>query len=207
LISRLYAVLDADAAARAGWTLTDLARAYIDGGARLLQVRAKNASGRAFLEMASAIVTLAEGAGATVIVNDRADIARLARAAGVHVGQDDLSPRAARAIMGGAALVGLSTHTDAQLERAVTEPISYAAIGPVFTTATKATGYGAVGLEMVRRAARVGPEIVAIGGITRDNARSVIEAGARSVAVITDLLSTGDPERRVREFLGSLGHV
>jgi thiamine-phosphate pyrophosphorylase len=207
LISRLYAILDAETAARAGWTLTDLARAYIEGGARLLQVRAKQASSGAFLETASAIVALAQTAGAIVIVNDRPDIARLAGAAGVHVGQDDLPPRAARAIVGDAAVVGLSTHTGAQLERAAIEPISYAAVGPVFPTATKSTGYQAVGLEMVRRAAGAGPAIVGIGGITRDNAAAVIEAGAASVAVITDLLSTGDPAGRVREFLSSLAHV
>jgi thiamine-phosphate pyrophosphorylase len=204
LISRLYAILDRDAAAQAGWTLTDLARAYVDGGARLLQIRAKSLSGAAFLDAASAIVRLGRAAGATVIVNDRADIARLAGADGVHLGQHDLAPRAARSLLGDAALVGLSTHTPDQLDRAANEPVSYLAIGPVFATSTKATGYAPVGVEMVTRAARGGRPVVAIGGVTLKNARSALAGGASAVAVISDLLSTGDPARRVREYLAAL---
>ena len=204
MISPLYAIADADAAAQAGWTLTDLARAYFDGGARLLQIRAKNLSGAAFLEVVSAIVALGRAAGATLIVNDRADIARLAAADGVHLGQNDLAPKTARSFLGPAALIGLSTHTEEQLDRAANEPTNYLAIGPIFATATKATGYQPVGVEMIGRAARAGRPVVAIGGVTLDNARSAIAAGAASVAVIGDLLSMGDPARRVRQFLAVL---
>ena len=163
-------------------------------------------AGRDFLAAASAIVARASASGATVIVNDRADIARLSGAAGVHVGQDDLSPGQVRGILGPDAIVGLSTHTTEQLDRALREAIDYVAIGPVFGTGTKATGYEPIGVESVRAAAARctadGVPLVAIGGITRDRARDVLAAGARSVAVISDLLAGGDPAARVREFLG-----
>jgi thiamine-phosphate pyrophosphorylase len=153
-------------------------------------------------------VTIGAGAGARVVVNDRADVARLAGAAGVHVGQDDLAPEAVRRIVGPDRIIGLSTHTIAQLDAAVREPVDYLAIGPVFGTASKATGYDAVGLEMVTRAAERaharGLPLVAIGGITSDNAADVIRAGADSVAVISDLIATGDPRARVREYLERL---
>jgi thiamine-phosphate pyrophosphorylase len=209
LIHRLNAIIDADAAARGGWTPTALAQAFLAGGAQFLQIRAKQMSGARFLDAATAIVALAHRRGATVVVNDRADIAQLAGADGVHVGQDDPAPRDVRRIVGERATIGLSTHTLEQLERAAVEPVSYLAIGPVFGTATKSTGYEAVGLDMVRKAAQLvgrrGVPLVAIGGITLETARSVIDAGADAVAVISDLLSDGDAERRVREYLRELG--
>ena len=160
------------------------------------------------LATASAVVQLAHRHRARVVVNDRADIARLSGADGVHVGQEDLAPAAVRALVGDVSIVGLSTHTTAQIERAVLEPVSYVAIGPVFGTTTKVTGYEKVGLEMVREASRRvnarGLPLVAIGGITLENAISVLEAGAASVAVISDLLATGDPEARVRAFVEHL---
>lgn len=207
-LTPLCAIIDADAAARAGWPLLDLAAAYLRGGARFLQVRAKSMPGDAFLATAAAIVQLARRHGARVVINDRADIARLADADGVHVGQDDLSPGAIRAVVGTVSIVGLSTHTIEQVDRAVGQPVCYLAIGPVFGTATKATGYDAIGLGRVRDAARRATArdlpLVAIGGITLDNAASVLEAGAASVAVISDLLATGDPEGRVRAYLERL---
>jgi len=161
--------------------------------------------GAELLATASAVVQLAHRRQARVIVNDRADIARLAGADGVHVGQEDLAPAAVRAIVGDSSMVGLSTHTTEQVDRAIREPVSYVAVGPVFGTATKATGYERVGLERVREAARRatvrGLPLVAIGGITLENAASVLDAGAESVAIISDLLSTGDPEARVRAYL------
>jgi thiamine-phosphate pyrophosphorylase len=165
-------------------------------------------SGDAFLATASAIVQLAHRHGARVVVNDRADIARLSGADGVHVGQEDLAPAAVRAVVGDASIVGLSTHTLEQVDAAVREPVSYVAIGPVFGTVTKRTGYEQVGLEMVREAARRAAAhrlpLVAIGGITLRTAASVLDAGAASVAVIGDLLATGDPEGRVRAFVERL---
>jgi thiamine-phosphate pyrophosphorylase len=203
----LYPIVDVDVSARAGWDPRDLARAYVAGGARWLQLRAKSLESGAFLELVTAVVDDAAGEGARVIVNDRADIARLSGAAGVHVGQEDLSATDVRAIVGEAATVGLSTHTLEQVRGALAEPISYLAVGPVFGTRTKNTGYDAVGTEMVTAAQALahasGVPVVAIGGITLENAASVIAAGAASLAVITDLM-VGDPTTRVRAYIDLL---
>jgi len=198
--------VDVGLAARAGWTPIDLARAFLDGGATLIQLRAKQLSSAVFLDLADEAVRLAHTYHANVIVNDRADIALMSGAAGVHVGQDDLPPSAARRLLGNGALVGLSTHSVAQVERALREPISYVAVGPIFGSRSKDTGYEAVGLELVGGAARQAGElpVVAIGGITLENAGSVIEAGATSVAVISDLLVGSDPRGRTQAFLQRL---
>ena len=207
----LNAIVDVEAAERFGWTPTDLARAFLAGGARFLQLRAKHLAGAAFLDTAKAIVELARQFDAMVIVNDRADIARLSGADGVHVGQEDLSPRAVRQVVGADAVVGLSTHTVEQFERALEEPISYVATGPVFGTTTKHTGYEAIGLERVAAAARRTTArrlpLVAIGGITLERAASGVAAGATSVAVIGDLLATADPEGQTRHYLRTLNSV
>jgi thiamine-phosphate pyrophosphorylase len=184
----------------------------VAGGARWLQIRAKTMSGGAFLDLATRVREIARAGGAMLVVNDRADIARLAGADGIHVGQDDLSPAAVKAIVGADAIIGFSTHTQAQIDAAVAQPVRYVAVGPVFGTATKDTGYTNVGLDLVRYAATAiartkaspSPGLVAIGGITLDRAEAVIDAGANAVAVITDLLSTGDPESRVRAYLTRL---
>src|SRR5947208_7187900 len=149
-IPSLYAILDADIAATAGWTLIDLAAACLAGGARLLQIRAKDAPSGRLLETSTAIVEQARLAGALTIVNDRADVARLAGAEGVHVGQDDLSPAAVRGLVGPDAIVGLSAHTSEQIDKALREPISYLEIGPIFATSTNASGYDPVGLTAVK---------------------------------------------------------
>jgi thiamine-phosphate pyrophosphorylase len=210
VLPRLYAICDAEVCRRAGWTLSDFAAACMDGGATLLQLRAKRSSSRDFLAFAEAVVDRATAFGARVIVNDRADIARLSGAAGVHVGQDDLAPADVRTFVGTTAIVGLSTHSAAQLEAAVTQPVDYLAVGPVFGTTTKETGYTAVGVDLVREAASLAPAalpVVAIGGITLDSAPDVIRAGAASVAVITDLLAGNAPSARVRAFLDRLSRV
>jgi thiamine-phosphate pyrophosphorylase len=201
-LSVLHAIVDVDVAARAGWKPIELARAFLDGGARVLQIRAKGLPSGAFLDLSDALVALAHEYEAGIIVNDRVDVARLSGAAGVHVGQEDLPPAAARVQLGPAAIIGFSTHTVAQVEAAMQEPISYIAVGPVFGTATKDTGYDAVGLDLVSAAARLAGSIpvVAIGGVKLENARTAIEAGASSVAVISDLLA-GDPVERVKAFL------
>jgi thiamine-phosphate pyrophosphorylase len=208
-MSPLYSIVDARVAATYGWKPADLARAYLRGGARLLQVRAKELGSAAYLELCEEIVEAADRFGAQVIVNDRADVAVLAGAAGIHVGQDDLSPADVRKVVGPASLVGLSTHAADQVARALLEPIDYLAVGPVFATGTKETGYEAVGLDLVRHAAAGAGHrpVVAIGGITIDTAPSVMAAGAAAVAVIGDLLATGDPEARAREFVRRLDAV
>ena len=194
-----------------GWTVPSLADAYLAGGARFIQIRSKHAGTRAFLAMCEDVVARARAAGgAIVIVNDRADIAKLSAADGVHVGQDDLDPVAARTILGVGSIVGVSTHTADQVRAAAEMDVDYIAVGPIFRTSTKDTGYRDVGTAFVSEAARIlrdagrATPIVAIGGITVDRAPAVIGAGASAVAVISDLLSTGNPEARVREYLRAL---
>lgn len=206
-LTPLYAIVDVAVAARANREPAALAAAFLAGGAATLQIRAKELDSGAFLGLCAAIVDLARPYGASIIVNDRADVARLSGAHGVHVGQEDLTPTDVRALLGPDAIVGLSTHTAAQIEQARREPISYLAVGPVFGTDTKATGYDAVGLALVRQAVTAAGRlpVVAIGGITIDRARAVIDAGATSVAVITDLVSTGDPEARAAQYVRELG--
>lgn len=204
---RLYPIVDADACAREGRAPLDVARAFLSAGARLIQLRCKAWGGGAFVDLVHAVVEESNRAEAAVIVNDRADVAVLAGAHGLHIGQDDLAPPDARRVLGDEPLLGLSTHTREQWEAAFSEPVCYIAIGPVFATGTKDTGYAAVGLETVARAsaAAAAAELptVAIGGITIETAASVIDAGAASVAVIGDLLK-GDPEARARAFLRAL---
>jgi thiamine-phosphate pyrophosphorylase len=188
----------------AGRVPIDVARAFLSGGARWLQLRCKDMASGPFLDLASVILEDADAAGATLIINDRADVTALSGAPGLHVGQTDLAPSDARSVIGASLILGLSTHTREQWQAAAAEPISYMAIGPAFGSATKQTGYQAIGLEIVRQASRAaaahGLPTVAIGGITIDNAPSAIEAGAASVAVISDLLK-GDPETRCRQFI------
>ena len=203
---RLYAIVDAGRAARSGWAPVDLARAYLVGGARLLQLRAPGVDTGTLVDWARQIVALAAPRGARVIVNDRCDVALLSGADGVHVGQDDLPASVARELLGPGAVLGLSTHDAPQVEAALRQPVSYVAVGPVHDTRTKDTGYAPVGLEAVRRVALAagGLPVVAIGGITLEAAPAVLRAGAASVAVISDLLRGGDPAGRVGAWLEAL---
>lgn len=204
---RLYAIVDAGLASRAGRTPVGLARACLAGGARLLQLRAPGVDTATLVDWTREVVALARRRDARVVVNDRCDVALMAGADGVHVGQDDLPAGAARDLLGPSAVLGLSTHDAAQVAAALLEPVSYLAIGPVHATRTKDTGYAAVGLEAVRQAARAAGDrpVVAIGGITLETAPAVVAAGAASVAVISDLLAGDDPARRVRAYLDVLG--
>jgi thiamine-phosphate pyrophosphorylase len=178
--------------------------AAIRGGVDLIQLRDKTLDDDGIIEAARAF----RDTDALFILNDRPDLVEACGADGVHVGQDDLPPAAVRSLAGEEAIVGLSTHTVEQLDRAVNEPVSYVAIGPVFGTSTKVTGHERVGLAMVREAARRTSAraipLVAIGGITLESAPSVLAAGAASVAVIGDLLRAGDPATRVKAFLSVL---
>ena len=178
----------------------------MDGGAQCLQIRAKELSSGAFLDLCDTITGAAAPYDAAVIVNDRPDLALMSHHAGVHVGQDDFPPAQARRLLGEDAIIGVSTHTSAQVEAALREPITYLAVGPVFATRTKDTGYQAVGLEFVSAVARMAGAVpvVAIGGITLENASSVIAAGAAAVAVIGDLLTLSDVRGRTRAYLQAL---
>lgn len=207
MLPRLYAIVDAAVTVRAGWDPPNLAQTYLEAGVRLLQLRAPGVDGKTVLEWCRQIVELAAPFGARLIVNDRSDLALLSGADGVHLGQGDLPVTDARRQLGASATIGVSTHDDAQVQEALLLPASYLATGPVFETGTKDTGYAAVGLDGVRRtvAAAGGRPVVAIGGITLATAPAVLEAGATAVAVIADLLATGDPSTRVRDYLATLG--
>ena len=200
-----YPIVDTDVCRARGLEPLAVAEACLRGGARWLQIRWKAAASGELLELADAVVAAARAHGAAVIVNDRADIARMSGAAGVHVGQDDLPAEEARRIVGAAAIVGLSTHDERQVEAALASSADYIAVGPIYGTATKDTGYTARGLDLLRRAAGRGKPVAAIGGITLENARDVAAAGAAAIAVISDVLR-GDPERRARQFVEIL-HV
>jgi thiamine-phosphate pyrophosphorylase len=199
----LYPIVDTAVCAARALDPIALARAYLSAGARVLQLRDKDASSAHVLALVDELVRHARDCGAALIVNDRADIALLSGAAGVHVGQDDLRVADVRRVLGEQAIVGLSTHDDAQVDDAMGTTATYIAVGPVFGTATKDTGYTARGLDLVRHAAGRGKPVVAIGGITLQNARSVLDAGATGLAVITDLLN-GDPAARTRAFIAAL---
>jgi thiamine-phosphate pyrophosphorylase len=210
MLPRLYPVVDVDLCRARGLDPLALLAAFLEGGARFIQLRDKALSSAARLTVADAAVALAHRAGARLIVNDRADIARLAGADGVHVGQEDLPVEEVRGLLGTAAIVGVSTHDSAQLAAAARTSADYIAVGPIYGTSTKETGYTPRGLELVRLAAahlrdRAQPPtpVVAIGGITLARAPEVLAAGAASVAVISDLI-TGDPAGRVRAFLDEL---
>ncbi len=172
-------------------------------GSTLLQYRNKSGNARQMLEEARELKARL-GASVQLIMNDRADLCLAAGFDGLHVGQDDLFPESARSIIGGSRWLGVSTHNPEQLAEADKTSADYLAIGPVFATSSKANPDPVVGPEGVRRARELTRKpLVAIGGITRANARSVIDAGADAVAVISDLIR--DPRKSAEEFLRALG--
>lgn len=198
----MYPILDAAYCPDVG-SLCRNAQALADAGVTLLQYRNKTQSARLVLEAALALRNLLPPPF-RLIMNDRADLCLAAGFDGVHVGQDDLSPAAVRRIIGPERWLGVSTHNPEQLAIADQTDADYLAIGPVFGTQSKTNPDPIVGLEGVRAArALTRKPLVAIGGITRANARSVIDAGADSVAVISDLCQ--DPAQSAREFLAILG--
>lgn len=162
-----------------------------DGGATFIQLREKNLSPLDFFKQAVAAVESARSRGVQVIINDRVDIALAVGANGVHLGQDDLPPEAARVLLGPDATIGYSTHNIDQVQRALALPIDYLAIGPIFQTMSKSDAEPVLGLDGLRAVRKLVNRlpIVAIGGITLQNANAVIEAGATSVALISTLLS------------------
>jgi thiamine-phosphate pyrophosphorylase len=172
-----------------------------EGGATFIQLREKNASPRDFYEAAYEAVQVARRLGVQVIINDRVDIAIAVGADGVHLGQYDLPPEKARALLGESRIVGFSTHNLKQALAACSAPVDYVAIGPVFQTSTKEKPDPVVGLEAIAEVKRnVSRPLVAIGGITLGLAKSVIEAGADSVAIISDLYSTEGIAARARRY-------
>jgi thiamine-phosphate pyrophosphorylase len=163
------------------------AKALLEAGARILQFRHKSFFSRRAFEEASRISELCRQAGALFVVNDRADVAKLLNAA-LHLGQDDLAPADARRILPAPGIIGFSTHNEQQLLAGNLEPVDYLAIGPIFPTRSKLNPDPIVGIDRLRALRRLTPKpLVAIGGITRELAPQVFEAGADSVAVISDL--------------------
>jgi thiamine-phosphate pyrophosphorylase len=207
MIQRLYAIVDAGVLAARAISLAEFSSELVAAGVGLIQYRDKTGSPQQILEAAAQLRAAFAGRECRLILNDRPDLAVLAHADGVHIGQLDLSPEDTRTVVGRNRLIGLSTHNDAQLKAADLSCADYLAIGPVFSTGTKIDPDPVVGLEGVRRARELTRKpLVAIGGITRQNARSVIEAGADSVAVISGLFSATETTANVvRDFLDILG--
>lgn len=199
MLDPLYTLLDTELCRQRGLDPLAVLHAFLDGGARFVQLRDKTGSSASRLALADTVVARAHAAGATLVVNDRSDIAAMSGADGVHVGQEDVSVSAARLVVGHTAIVGVSTHDVTQAEAAAESSATYIAVGPIYGTSTKDTGYSARGLELVRAAARTGKPVVAIGGITLERAPEVIAAGAASVAIISDLLRD-DPATMVRRY-------
>jgi thiamine-phosphate pyrophosphorylase len=206
-LSRLYAIVDAQVLARRGIALAKFAEELQAAGVGLVQYRDKQGSPQAILQAAAVLRNVFAGTSCRLIMNDRADLAVLSRFDGVHVGHLDLSPDDARRVVGASRWVGVSTHTGEQVRAADSTTADYIAIGPAFATGTKLDTEPVVGLEGIRRARTFTRKpLVAIGGITQANARSVIDAGADSVAVISGLLGTGESVEKVaRDFLELLG--
>jgi len=202
LFPTFYAILDATPAQSLDSHLS-LANKLATAGVQLIQLRAKHISARRFQEIAIGLIAAAP-ANVKIIINDRPDIAAITAAAGVHVGQEDLPVAAARKICPAPQWVGISTHNLEQLRAASDTSADYIAVGPIFPTSTKEDPDPVVGLEFLRAARAVTRKpLVAIGGITINNAADVFRAGADSVAIISDLRNAPDPAQRAREYLAA----
>jgi thiamine-phosphate pyrophosphorylase len=206
-ISRLYSIVDDGLLRQRGIGLGRVAEELKAAGVTLLQYRNKVGAPQSIVRDAAMVWEVLVGSGCRLILNDHADLVASAGFDGVHVGQGDLSAEEARRVVGAERWVGISTHNEAQVGIANETSADYVAVGPVFATGTKLDAEPVIGLEGVRRArALTKKPIVAIGGITRENARSAIEAGADSVAVISGLIVEGETVEKVaRDFLEILG--
>lgn len=202
VLPRLYVILDV---ALLTIPAQNCAQVLAEAGVRLLQYRNKKASPRELLNSSRELASLLIPRGVSFVVNDRADVAVLAGASGVHVGQDDLGVEQARAIVGEEKWVGVSTHDVEQFRSAAATSADYIAVGPIFATASKDNPDPVMGVEFIRQVrALTDKPIVAIGGITLESAASIIKAGADSVAVISDILGAPNPGHRARQYMESL---
>ena len=198
-LPRVYPMLDTESLERYGIAMEAAAAAFLEGGAGILQIRHKGHWTRDFFATARTVARLCRENGTPLIVDDRADFAMLLDA-GLHVGQDDLAPRDARKLIGAEATLGYSSHNRAQLVAAGGEPVDYVAIGPIFATSSKRNPDPVVGVDEIRRCrSLIEKPLVAIGGITVENARDVWDAGADSVAIIGALLPHPATARALRE--------
>jgi thiamine-phosphate pyrophosphorylase len=195
----LYVILDA---ALLPSDPIEFTEGLLQAGARLFQYRDKTSSSREFLHASQALCLSVRQRGGTFMVNDRADIARLCGANGLHLGQMDLSLERARKVMDSESVIGISTHNVAQFKLAAESSADYIAVGPIFKTSSKGNPDPVVGVEFILQLRKLTTKtIVAIGGITAENAAEVFEAGADSVAVISDILRAKSPAARVRQYL------
>lgn len=202
VLPKLYVILDA---ALIPSDELELALKFADAGVRLLQYRNKSAAPKKVLETSQRLASCLGPRGVSFIVNDRPDIAALTGATGVHVGQDDLDVEAARSVVGRNKWIGVSTHNIEQFRQALTTSADYVAVGPVFPTSTKANPEPTIGVEFIRQIRGLTDKpIVAIGGITLENAAQVIQSGADSVAVASDILRAADPVSRAHLYLAGL---
>ena len=201
-LPKLYPIIDKAMLDARGIGVEHYARELRDAGVMLVQYRDKGGAPAEILQTADTISSVFTGMNAALILNDRPDLALLA-GWGVHVGHLDLTPADARHVVGAGRVIGVSTHTGEQVMAADSSEADYIAVGPVFATSTKADAEPVIGLEGVRRARTLTQKpLVAIGGITRQNARSVIDAGADSVAVISGLMVRGErPQKLAEDFL------
>ncbi len=201
--SPLYTI--ADTLGRSELSFVEIAEKLCVGGAKILQLRAKDLPARDFLDTAHKVRNICHRAGCLFIVNDRADIALAVDADGVHVGQEDLPLEAARKVLGPNKIIGVSTHDLQQAETAERDGADYIGFGPMYGTTTKATGYTARGLDQLRKIrAVVRLPIVAIGGITTERTSATLTAGADAVAMISDLVLATDVAAKVRETLAQI---
>jgi thiamine-phosphate pyrophosphorylase len=210
-LPRFYPILDSGLLARRGIAVVDAADAILASGAEILQFRHKSLVTRETLADLEAVAALCCKYAAPLVVNDRADLAKMVGAA-LHLGQEDIPPSEARRMMGPDTPLGFSTHNEAQLRAAREEPVDYLALGPIFVTSSKENPDPVVGIEGLRNLRRLTARpLVAIGGITRANVDEVFAAGADSVAIIGDLIPEDGPlgshifiELRVREWISLL---
>ena len=203
-LPRVYPITDTQIS---GLSHAEQVALFAAGGATLVQLRDKHASGSQFYEQARAALAVAAERGVRLVINDRVDVALALGGLDVHLGRDDLPSEAARRLLGDDAVIGFSTHNVEQAIEAAAWPIDYLAVGPVFTTSTKENPDPVVGLEGLRvvREATGSLPLVAIGGVTPANAGTVIEAGADSVAMISGLWrGRGDVSSTIRGLLASL---
>lgn len=202
VLPRLYVILDAALLTTSHLAFTEeMAKA----GVSLLQYRDKAASSATLLRNSRQIAEACAAKGITFVVNDRVDVALLAGADGVHVGQDDFPVEHARRVVGSGKYVGISTHNMEQFQRAADSSADYIAVGPIFSTTSKENPDAVVGLELLRQVrALTKKPIVAIGGITLERAARVIEAGADCVAVLSDIMKSEAPSMRARQYLEML---
>ena len=202
MLPSFYPILDPEVAVRHGIDPVIAAEQILEGGARILQFRYKGFFSREVFAQLERVAHLCRDARVRFVVNDRADLAALTGAA-LHLGQDDLTPTAARQVVGAEMLIGFSTHNERQLRAAAAEPANYLALGPIFGTSSKSNPDPVVGIDELRRLRPLTDRpLVAIGGITRANAQSVLEAGADSVAIIGDLFGRdGNVRARTQEWM------